>query len=100
LLREKAALLALGISNMLAMQPVSHIVIGGGIEALGEPFLDALRQSIRATGLRKYMDRVTVRYARGKPGDEAFGAVRIFLDHDLRMEMLLNQKESGCKETT
>ena len=89
LIREKAELLALGISNMLAMQPVEHVVIGGGIEALGEPFLEALEQSIQTIGLRKYMDRVTVRYAAGRPGDEAQGAVRIFLDHDLQMEMFL-----------
>lgn len=87
LIREKAELLALGISNMLAMQPVSHVVIGGGIEELGQPFLEALRQSIRTTGLRKYMDRVTVIYAAGTPGSEAQGAMRIFLDHDLQMDM-------------
>lgn len=87
LIREKAELLALGISNMLAMQPVSHVVIGGGIEGLGQPFLEALRRSIRTTGLRKYMDRVTVIYAAGAPGSEALGAMRIFLDHDLRMDM-------------
>ena len=87
LIREKAGLLALGISNMLAMQPVSHVVIGGGIEGLGQPFLDALWQNIRTTGLRKYMDQVTVIYAARKPGSEAQGAIRIFLDHDLRMDM-------------
>lgn len=85
LIREKAELLALGISNMLAMQPVSHVVIGGGIEELGEPFLDALWQSVKTVGLRKYMDRVTVLYAAGKPENGALGGARICLDHDLNI---------------
>lgn len=81
LISEKARLLALGISNMLAMQPMPHIVIGGGIEQLGDGFLQALQQSIRTTGMRKYMDRVAVSYSRNTENAEALGALRNYLDH-------------------
>ena len=86
LLQEKARLLAVGISNMLAMQPVTHIVVGGGIEQLGQSFLDALQKAIGSTGLRKYMDRVTVSYTRNTQDGDALGAFRNFLDHSFRIE--------------
>lgn len=90
LLQEKARLLAVGISNMLAMQPVTHIVVGGGIEQLGRPFLDALQQAIGSTGLRKYMDRVTVSYTRNTRDGDALGAFRNFLDHSFCIEDILS----------
>lgn len=86
LISEKARLLALGISNMLAMQPVAHIVIGGGIEQLGEGFLEVLRKHMKTTGLRKFMDRATVSYSRNATGGEALGAFWNYIDHYMNVQ--------------
>ena len=84
-IEEKAALLAVGISNMLAMQPVNHIVIGGKITRLGDAFLDALREAVQTTGLRKYMDRVTLSRSHNTTDPEAFGAFWNYLDHHMTL---------------
>lgn len=85
LLEEKAQLLALGIRNMLAMQPVRHIILGGQLCRLGEPFRQLLNQCIPQAGLGKYMEQVTVSLSRNTAG-EIPGALRIYLDHDLTMD--------------
>lgn len=89
LISEKARLLALGISNMLTMQPVTHIVIGGDIVKLGEDFLTVLQGHIKTVGLRKYMDRVTtVCCTRSTENPEALGAFWNYLDHRMRVRVL------------
>lgn len=84
-IEEKAALLAVGISNMLAMQPVRHIVIGGEITRLGDAFLDTLRKTVKTTGLRKYMAPVTLSYSRNTEDPEALGAFWNYLEHHMTL---------------
>ena len=83
LISEKAGILALGISNMLTMQPVPHIVIGGEVIKLGDRFLAELRKHMKTVGLRKFMDRVTVSFSRNDKDPEALGAFWSYLDHYL-----------------
>ena len=83
LISEKAEILALGISNMLTMQPVPHIVIGGEVIKLGDRFLAELRKHMKTVGLRKFMDRVTVSFSRNDKDPEALGAFWSYLDHYL-----------------
>lgn len=82
IIHEKARLLAVGISNMLAMQPVMHIVLGGSIPLLGDGFLEAVREAIQLYGFRKYMNRITVTYSQNTTGSSALGAFWNYLDHE------------------
>lgn len=88
LVNEKAPLLAIGISNMLAMQPVSHVVLGGGIEKLGEPFLKAVQDAVRTTGIRKRMEQVRITFTQNRTGSGILGAVWNYLDHQLQIEVM------------
>lgn len=89
LLDEKAAQIAIGISNMLTMQPSSLVLIGGPIKNLGGGFLEAVRKAAKTSGFRKLMDRVEIQYAKGEPGDDSVGALWNYLDHQLEMDTLL-----------
>ena len=92
LINSKARLLAVGISNMLAMQPVTHIVLGGSIEKLGDGFLEALREAIGSFGFRKYMNRVTVTFTRAGADAGLVGAVWNYIDHVLAVETMYQMK--------
>lgn len=86
LLENKAQLLAVGISNMLTMQPVKHIVIGGAICQFGDGFLQAVRNAVMALGFRKYMNLLTVTYTKNPAGNGAMGAFWNYIDHKLTFE--------------
>lgn len=92
LINSKAQLLTVGISNMLAMQPVTHIVLGGSIEKLGEGFLEALRKAAESFGFRKYMNRVTVTFTRAGADAGLTGAVWNYIDHVLTVETMYQTK--------
>lgn len=83
LLENKAQLLAVGISNMLTMQPVQHIVIGGAVCQFGDDFLWAVRSAVQALGFRKYMNLLTVTYTKNPAGNGAMGAFWNYIDHKL-----------------
>ncbi len=89
LIDEKARLLAFGISNMLMVQPVTKIVLGGGIEVLGEGFIEALKKHLGAAGLRRYSERVTLSYTKNPDGDIFSGALRNYLEHKMKIETLI-----------
>lgn len=91
LMAEKARLLAVGISNMLAMQPVRHVVLGGGVEQLGEGFLEQLREAIQAQGFRKYMNPLTITYTANTSGNGALGALWNYLHHEMKIESLMGR---------
>lgn len=93
MLQEKARLLAVGISNMVAMQPVCHVILGGGIEQLGERFLTMLRQAIKAQSFRKYMNRLTITYTANLSGNGMLGAIWNYLHHEMKIENLLKMEE-------
>ena len=88
LLREKALLLAVGIHNMLAMQPVSHVILGGNAPLLGPDFLaevqTCLEQQCRT-------HKTTISYARTTSDSEPLGAVCNYLDHLMQMDRMLSK---------
>lgn len=88
LVNAKAPLLAVGISNMIAMQPVTHVVLGGGIEKLGDNFLKAVQDAVSTTGIRKRMERVCITFTRNSTGSGALGAVWNYLDHQMHIEAM------------
>lgn len=83
LINQRSELLALGISNMLTIEPVENIVLGGEITTLGDGFLCAVRESVNNIGYRKAMDRVTLRYSERAQDTGAIGALWHYLEHDL-----------------
>ena len=89
LVKEKADILSMGISNMLAMQPMQHIVIGGEIRRLGQPFLDALRESIKHNGFRKRMINLDVQYSLDAKQPEILGAMWNFIENQMQIYTLM-----------
>ncbi|MBQ2785022.1 MAG: ROK family protein [Oscillospiraceae bacterium] len=82
-LNERAELLAMGISNMLTIQPVENVVLGGKITLLGDEFLNAVRESVRNIGYRKAMDRVQLRYSERAEDTGALGALWHYFEKNL-----------------
>ncbi len=87
---DKAQLLALGISNMLTMQPLEYVVLGGEIRKLGEKFLDAVKQCAGTIGFRWLMRKVDIRYSSIEEGAEAEGALWNYLDNQINISTLMN----------
>lgn len=86
LIDEKARMLSIGMTNMLMVQPVTKIVIGGGIEILGGGFIEALKKQLSAIGLHRYSDRLEISYTKNPDGDIFAGALYNYLEHKMRIE--------------
>lgn len=91
LIDEKAYQLAIGINNVLCMQPTERIIIGGKIKALGPDFLVCLRRKVSMVGARNRMGRITLEYAAAEETGEAYGAVWNYIDHILNIDDLVVQ---------
>lgn len=89
-IRSRAELLAIGISNMLTMQPVQQIVLGGEIRQLGERFLDVLRNCISNVGFRRLTRNLEVRYAVNGDGAEIMGALWNYIENQMSMDLFGN----------
>lgn len=89
-IQQKADLLAVGISNMLTMQPVKQIVLGGQIRQLGEPFLTALQNSVKRIGFRKQMNDIALRYSAEMDDPEILGALWNYIENQMKMDSLLD----------
>lgn len=77
-IRQSAQLLAFGLYSVLCSSGMRRIVLGGGIEALGEGFLEEVYHALCSrTLLIKSLD---LRYAHGDPNDECVGIAQHFLD--------------------
>jgi predicted NBD/HSP70 family sugar kinase len=88
---EKATQLAFGISNLLALQPVTHIVLGGSIEKLGDRFLETVYRSAMEVGFRKYIKRVTLSYTKNTSGSDALGALWNYLEHEMHINTIIRK---------
>ena len=53
--------LSIALSNLISTVNPSLIVLGGKIPALGEFFLNEVREDLKKTGFRRMVDSVTVR---------------------------------------
>ncbi len=75
---NSARLLAAGLYNILCTSGMRRIVLGGGIEALGEPFL---REVYRNLMIRNVLIRhLELSYAQAGPDAESVGLAQYFLD--------------------
>lgn len=88
LINHKAQILAVGISNMLAMQPVQHVILGGDIITLGEAFLKEVQHVLKQRGLKRYMDRVTISYSHNAE-NELNGALWNYLEHHVNIDLMI-----------
>lgn len=77
-LDRSAELLATGLYSLICGCGLRRIVLGGGIEALGQGFLDKLR---RAIGRRTLLiDGLDLSYAQAGPDADCVGLAQYFLD--------------------
>lgn len=73
-----ARLLSFGLYNAMCGSGMRNVVLGGGIETLGEPFL---REVYRAMGSRNLLIRhMDLSYAQSGPNAESIGLAQYFLD--------------------
>lgn len=86
LFQEKALLLAVGIHNMLSMQPVSHVILGGKAPLLGPDFLSSVQNCLQ-NQCRSH--HVTISYAKTASDSEPMGALWNYLDHLMHMDCML-----------
>lgn len=75
---EVADVLSFGVHAAMSMVGIRRIVLGGGIEQLGEGFLERLRTKIKSRGvLARYFD---ITYARVGADGDCLGIAQYFLD--------------------
>lgn len=80
--------LAFGLGNMVAMFDISLIIIGGGIEVLGDGFLDMVREKTEnymISGEYRTRGRLSIEYSRLTPDSKNLGSVRYFRDNILTL---------------
>ena len=80
--------LSFGLGNMIAMFDISSIVIGGGIEALGEDFLDMVRKKTdKEIIFRDYrtVKSLEIEYSKLDRYSNCLGAVRYYCDNNLSL---------------
>ncbi len=75
---RSAQLLAFGLYGVLCSSGMRRIVLGGGVEILGEPFLEELRRALFTRSvLIRHLD---ISYAQAGPDAESIGLAQYFLD--------------------
>ena len=84
LYEEIAEKLAFGLGNMIAMFDISRIVIGGGIEVLGDEFLGMVREKTgryMISGEYRTSGKLSIEYSRLKADSKNLGAARYYRDN-------------------
>ena len=79
LLQEVAEQLSYGIYNMICATGIQNIALGGGIEALGNRFLQYLRGYIGGKTFALH-DHLTINYASAGANAESIGFAHYYLD--------------------
>lgn len=73
-----ARLLAFGLYSALCCSGMRHVVLGGGIEALGEPFLREVSEALRARNV--LIQHLDLNYALSGPDTASIGLAQHYLD--------------------
>lgn len=87
-MRGVAQDLAFGLGNMIAMFDIGDIVLGGGVEELGEAFLQMLRKEtdrLLISGNYRTKNHLSIHYAALGEDAKNLGAAKYFCDHILMM---------------
>lgn len=69
-----------GIYSAICLTGIKRIIIGGGIEQLGEAFLKKLRSFSEENGGKMLMRNVSIDYTRSGPSGDSLGIAAYFLD--------------------
>lgn len=80
MVKEMAWELSVALSNLISTVNPSLIILGGKIPALGEYFLNEVREALKKTGFRRMVDSVTVRYSQLQSDSFLNGAMKYFFD--------------------
>jgi predicted NBD/HSP70 family sugar kinase len=83
-----------GIYSAICLTGIKRIVIGGGIEQLGQGFLEKLRSFTGENGGRMLMRNVTIDYTRSGPSGDAQGIASYFLDKVYTIAMCCRSENS------
>ena len=75
---NSADMMAAGLYSVMVSSGLRRVVLGGGIEVLGEPFLQALRQALKHRVV--LIHQLDLSYAQAGPGAESVGLAQYFLD--------------------
>lgn len=76
---EAARQLARGIGNLLCLFPAASVVFGG-LDELGEGFLNLLRRQMSEQYGKKFQSRVSLRYSELGPHGSAVGAAKLLCE--------------------
>ncbi len=82
---EIASILAFGINNVLRIFDPQIVVIGGGIEVFGEPFLNLVKESIAHSGSSILRSGVEIIYTKLSTSCKNRGAAKYYIDNIMRI---------------
>lgn len=88
--------LAFGINNVISIFNPEEVVIGGGMEKLGDKFINNVRKKTKITGFRKLVSDVKIHYTRLQGNAENKGAAKYFIDNIFRPTESINSQTIIC----
>lgn len=71
--------LGLAISSLIGTLNINHIILVGDMTRFGEPWLDAIRKSVRQTTLSRLAEETTIEIGRSEPDGIILGASALIL---------------------
>lgn len=72
------------INNIATILNVRQVILGGGIEELGDRFLNHLRAATRRVGFAKGLKNLQISYPAPTAGGASIGAAKFFVDKYMR----------------
>ena len=75
------------VNNLTTILNVHHMVLGGGVEELGEGFLNNLKAATRRVGFVKGLKPLQMRYPNPAAGGASIGAAKFFVDKHMRFSI-------------
>lgn len=84
-MQEVARILSVGITNVIRIFDPEIVVIGGGVEIFGDPFLSAIQDGISQYGASILNSGVEIMYTKLSPSCKNKGAAKYFVDNLMRI---------------
>ena len=80
-LQDVALKICVGLNSALCLFGAMDVYIGGGIEELGDTFLQMLRETLRTVGVGQIVANTTLNYSALSNNAECLGAVNAYVDN-------------------